>query len=123
MATFENLRINQLSPAGREWFAKLLSVIETLDADAVVEFMVDDVEVSSDSGRSVQHSRDDVRAALVSNWESVDNLVHDELNLYGSDHNFVHEARVTIGFADGRESIVQSLVASRVPIAEILDWR
>lgn len=39
------------------------------------------------------------------------NVVHDELNLYGSDNNFVHEARVTIGFADGRKGIVKSLVA------------
>lgn len=36
----------------------------TLEADAVVEFMVDDVEVSSHSDRSVHQGRDEVRAAL-----------------------------------------------------------
>ena len=51
-------------------------------------------------------------------------LVHDELNLYGQDDHFVHEARVTITHSDGAVTVVNSLVAiDRAPDGRLASWR
>lgn len=124
MATFENLRINQLSPAGTAWFAELLRVIETLDAGAVIEMMSKDITASHDSGVSLEQGRDQIRSTLEAGWAQTTSLLHDELNLYGTDDHFVHEARTTVGFSDGRMLVIPALVAiDRDEDGLLASWR
>ncbi|MEY9842727.1 nuclear transport factor 2 family protein [Streptacidiphilus sp. EB103A] len=110
MANFDKIRINQLSDQALNWFAELLRVIETLDVDAYVALMAPDVHLVLDNGAFTVQGRDAVRAALAQGWQQLTGIVHDELNLYGTDHHFVHEATNTFTFRDGTSTTVASTV-------------
>ncbi|WP_019357916.1 nuclear transport factor 2 family protein [Streptomyces sp. AA1529] len=110
MANFDKVRINQLSDQGLAWFAEVLRVIETLDVDAYVALMAPDIRLVMDNGALTLEGHDAVRTALAQGWQQLTGIVHDELNLYGTDHQFVHEATNTFTFADGTNTTVASTV-------------
>ncbi|MGB3634693.1 MAG: hypothetical protein WA982_11680 [Rubrobacteraceae bacterium] len=109
MATFENIRINQLSEEGTAWFRDLLAVIETLDAGAYSARMTDDVELAI-NGEVTMRGRESVRNGLAASWEALAGLAHDEANIYGTDRNFVHETVVRTEARDGREDVSASTI-------------
>ncbi|MGV9350219.1 nuclear transport factor 2 family protein [Streptomyces spiralis] len=110
MADFEKVRINQLSDQGLAWFAEVLRVIETLDVNAYVALMAPDVRLVLDNGALTLEGHDAVRTALAQGWQQLTGIVHDELNLYGTDHHFVHETTNIFTFADGTNTTVASTV-------------
>lgn len=109
MATFENIRINQLSEEGTAWFRDLLAVIETLDAEAYSARMTEDVELSL-NGEPTMRGREAVRDGLAASWEGLSGLSHDEANIYGTDRRFVHETVVRTEAGDGREDVSASTI-------------
>ena len=101
MPDFTTVCSNQLDPESTAWFAGVLEVIESLDADAYVALMSDDVELRLPDG-TTRHGRDKVRAALHDAWRPVTALLHEEINLYGRSHHLVHEAIVATTTKDGQ---------------------
>ncbi len=109
MATFENIRINQLSGEGTAWFRDLLAVIETLDAGAYSARMADDVELVL-NGEVTMRGREAVRDGLAAAWEPLSSLSHDEANIYGTDRHFVHETVVRTETSDGQKDVSASTI-------------
>jgi ketosteroid isomerase-like protein len=124
MPTFENLNINQLSEEATSWFAELLRTIETLDVSAVLDLMSEDITASQDNNVTTEHGRDAIGKTLEAGWTDTKSLFHDELNLYGRDHNFVHEAVTTIEMSDGSSFTANALVAiDRDEQGQMSSWR
>lgn len=92
MATFQNVRINQLGPEATRWLHEVLTALDAKDVDAYTGFMADDVEVSFNNGDMTMRGRDAVRDGLAQFWQSFGTLAHDELNIDGTDRNLVHES-------------------------------
>lgn len=109
MATFENIRINQLSGEGTAWFRDLLAVIETLDAGAYSARMTDDVEIAF-NGEVTMRGREAVRDGLAASWEALSSLSHEEANIYGTDRFFVHETVVRTEASDGSKNVSASTI-------------
>ena len=72
--------------------------------------MAEDVEVLFNNGDYMNlRGRDQVGEALANFWRSFDNLRHEELNIYGTDRNFVHEALNHFRTLNGREVTVRAV--------------
>lgn len=109
MTTLENVRINQLSPQGTAWLEQVLKSLDAKDVDAYVGYLADDVEVLFNNGDMTMRGRDQVREGLRQFWRSFGTLEHDELNIYGTDRNLVHEALNYYRTLDGRDVTVRAV--------------
>ena len=109
MATFENIRINQLSGEGTAWFRDLLAVIETLDAGAYSARMTEDVEIAF-NGEVAMRGREAVGDGLAASWQGLSSLSHEEANIYGTDRHFVHETVVRTEASDGSKNVSASTI-------------
>lgn len=109
MATFEHVHINQLSDEASAWLQTVLDALDAKDVDAYTSFMADDVKVIFNNGDMTMRGRAAVRDGLDQFWQSFGTLAHDELNVYGTDRNFVHEALNYYTSLDGREVIVRAV--------------
>jgi ketosteroid isomerase-like protein len=109
VATLKNARINQLGPEATRWLHQVLTALDAKDLEAYTGFMADDVEVSFNNGEMTMRGRDTVREGLGQFWSSFGTLEHDELNIYGTDRNFVHEALNYYTTVDGREVTVRAV--------------
>lgn len=109
MTTLANVRINQLSPDATAWLTSVLRALDDKDVDAYTRFMADDVEVSFNNGDMSMRGRDAVREGLASFWQSFGTLEHDELNVYGTDRNLVHEALNHYTTLDGRQVTIRAV--------------
>lgn len=103
MPSYEHLSINQLDKEAFDWLKSVLDVIETLDVNAYVAMMVDDVEVRMADGRQVK-GRADAKNALGELFGTLKALEHQDINLYGRMHHVVHECRVAVTTTDGDDS-------------------
>ncbi len=109
MATLDNVRINQLSDEGTAWLQSILTTLDAKDVDAYTGFMADDVEVTFNNGDMTMRGRDAVRDGLAEFWQSFGTLRHDELNIYGTDRNLVHEALNYYTTLDGRDVTIRAV--------------
>lgn len=109
MATLDNVRINQLSDEGTAWLQSILTTLDAKDVDAYTGFMADDVEVTFNNGDMTMRGRDAVRDGLAEFWQSFGTLLHDELNIYGTDRNLVHEALNYYTTLDGRDVTIRAV--------------
>ena len=109
MAIFDNVRINQLSTAATGWLRQVLQALDAKNVDAYTSFMSDDVEILFNNGEMAMRGRDAVRAGLTQFWQSFGTLEHDEINIYGTDHNLVHEALNYYTTLDGRKVTVRAV--------------
>lgn len=109
MATMENLRINQLSDDATTWLNDVLTALDDKDVEAYTAFMADDVEVTFNNGDMSMRGRDVVRDGLGEFWQSFGTLQHDELNVYGTDDNFVHEALNHYTTLDGKDVTIRAV--------------
>lgn len=107
--TLDNVRINQLSSTATEWLRKVLRTLDSKDIDAYIQFMAEDVEVIFNNGDVTMRGRNDVRNGLAQFWQSFGTLEHDELNIYGTDQNFVHEALNRYTKLDGRAVTIRAV--------------
>jgi len=109
MTTLANVRINQLGHDATAWLTRVLQALDDKDVDAYTSFMADDVEVLFNNGDMAMRRRDAVREGLAAFWQSFGSLEHDELNIYGSDANLVHEALNHYTTLDGRSVTIRAV--------------
>lgn len=109
MKSLDSVRINQLGAEATEWLAELLRTLDAKDVDAYVAHMAADVEVTFNNGEMTMRGRDTVRAGLREFWQSFGTLEHEELNVYGTDRNLVHEALNHYTTLDGRSVTVRAV--------------
>lgn len=106
---FANIRFNQLSLTATSWLREVLKALDAKDIDAYVQFMASDVEVIFNNGDMTMRGRDAVRDGLARYWQSFGTLQHEELNIYGTDLNFVHEALNHYKTLDGRAVTIRAV--------------
>jgi ketosteroid isomerase-like protein len=109
MAVFERVRINQLSEEGTAWLHSILDALDAKDVDAYTAFMADEVEVTFNNGDMSMRGREAVREGLSQFWQSFGTLKHEELNVYGTDQNLVHEALNHYTTLDGRNVTIRAV--------------
>lgn len=89
------LRTNQLSDAGWSWYQDYLDALDAYDLDRYAEFLADDVSVQFNNDEPMRGRRVAIEG-LGQFWGSISGmgyaLVHEPLNIYGSDDAFVLEA-------------------------------
>lgn len=100
MPTFERVTINELDQHTNDWLVHVLTTIETLDVDAYVELMTEDVVLRLQEGTEL-HGRAEVAVALKSAWAGLSRIEHQEENIWGDSRQVVHEARIEIDTVDG----------------------
>ena len=109
MVSFDTVRINQLDAVTTAWLRDVLTALDAKDVDAYVAAMSDDVEVVFNNGDTAMRGRQVVRDGLAQFWRSFDTLAHEELNIYGTDRNLVHEALNHYTTVDGRRVTVRAV--------------
>lgn len=109
MTTLDNVRMNQLSPQATDWLRRVLQALDAKDVEAYTAFMADDVDVLFNNGELAMRGRDAVREGLGQFWQSFGTLEHDELNIYGTDRNLVHEALNYYTTLDGRQVTIRAV--------------
>lgn len=87
----KNLRINQLSPAGYDWYLAYLSAMDRRDVAAYAGFLADSCELRF-NGAPPTVGRGAIREMLSGYWQSFAGIEHDLLNIYGTDAHFMLEA-------------------------------
>lgn len=89
------LRTNQLSERGWSWYQDYLAALDDYDIERYAEFLADDVSVQFNNDEPLKGKGAAVEG-LGQFWRSISDmgysLVHEPLNIYGSDNRFVLEA-------------------------------
>lgn len=89
------LRINQLSADGWSWYQEYLDRLDAYDIDGYARFLGDDVQVQFNNDLPLT-GLPAAREGLGQFWGSITGmgytLLHEPLNIYGTDENFVMEA-------------------------------
>lgn len=89
------LRTNELSDEGWSWYQDYLDALDAYDIDRYTEFLADDVSVQFNNDEPMV-GREVAAQGLGQFWSSISGmgftLLHEPLNIYGSDHAFVLEA-------------------------------
>lgn len=109
MTTLANVRINQLSPEATGWLERVLTTLDAKDVEGYTALMAEDVEVTFNNGDMTMTGRDAVREGLAEFWQSFGTIEHDELNIYGTDRNLVHEALNRYTTLDGRKVTIRAV--------------
>lgn len=109
MTTFDNVRINQLSAEATDWLRSVLVALDSKDVERYTNFMADDVEVVFNNGEMTMRGRNVVHDGLSAFWKSFDTIEHDEMNIYGTDQNLVHEALNYYTTTDGRRVTIRAV--------------
>ena len=72
--------------------------------------MADNVEVLFNNGDQMNlRGRDHVKDGIEKFWQSFDTLRHEEINIYGTDQNFAHEALNHFTTWNGKRVTVRAL--------------
>lgn len=89
------LRINQLSDAGWSWYQNYLDALDAYDVDRYASFLADDVAIAFNNDDPM-NGRNVAKQGLGQFWGSISQmgftLLHEPLNIYGTDDTFVLEA-------------------------------
>jgi ketosteroid isomerase-like protein len=89
------LRTNQLSDAGWSWYRDYLDALDAYDLDRYAALLADDVSIQFNNDAPM-NGRAAARAGLGQFWGAVSGmgyrLLHEPLNIYGTDGTFVLEA-------------------------------
>lgn len=98
------LRINQLSGDGWAWYQDYLDVLDAYDVESYAKFLADDVEVQFNNDLPLV-GLEAARIGLSRFWGSISAmgyvLLHEPLNVYGTDQHFVLEALNHYDNSDG----------------------
>lgn len=87
----DSLRINQLSPAGFEWYLGYLRAIDEGDVDAYAARLADECELIQNNNPPVR-GKAAIVGMLAQFWPAFRGMEHELLNIYGTDTRFVLEA-------------------------------
>lgn len=89
------LRTNELSDPGWSWYQDYLDALDEYDVDRYADFLADDVSVQFNNDEPMR-GKEVVTAGLQQFWGSISGqgfvLLHEPLNIYGTDDAFVLEA-------------------------------
>ena len=109
---FKSLGRNQISPASTAWLARVLYALDSKDLMAYISYMSSTVTITFNNGNDLQPSMngiDAVREGLGRFWQSFASVKHEELNIYGTDENFAHEALNHYETLDGRKISIRAV--------------
>lgn len=87
----DNLRINQLSPSAYQWYLSYLKALDGKDIEGYGAFLSEDCIMQFHNNPPIQ-GKAAILKYLAQYWSSFGSLMHDLLNIYGSDWAFVLEA-------------------------------
>ncbi|MEO1686062.1 MAG: nuclear transport factor 2 family protein [Cyanobacteria bacterium J06631_12] len=87
----DNLRINQLSPEGYEWYMNYLNALDAKDIERYGAFLAQDCTLFMNNAEPAA-GKEAVLSGLSQYWQSFGDLEHDLLNIYGTDRSFMLEA-------------------------------
>jgi hypothetical protein len=99
-----SIRTNQLTDAAFEWYARYLESFEARNLDAYLSFLAVDCVVQSNS-RLPYYGHDGLRETLERYFEAFE-VVHEPINIYGSDNQFGTEMLSHFIPKGGRERII-----------------
>ena len=97
-----SVRTNQLSSAATEWFETVLSALDAKDLPRYLTYLSPRVSIIFNNGEMTMEGIEAAREGLGHFWQSFGTLRHEELNIYGTDENFTHEALNHYTTLDGR---------------------
>lgn len=107
-----NLRVNELTPSGWSFYQDYLQVLDRYDVDGFGAFLADDVSVRFNNDEPLIGRRTAV-AGLGGFWKSIRDmgysLLHEPLNIYGTDDRYVLEALNHYDTVDGRRVTVRAV--------------
>ena len=107
----DQLRVNQLSPAGWTWYQQYLDALDAYDLDRYSALLADDVSIQFNNDEPLV-GKPAARAGLGQFWGAVSaagrTLRHEPLNIYGTDTTFGLEALNHYDAADGRRVTVRA---------------
>lgn len=103
MTILSNIRTNQLSAEGTEWLSQLLHVLDAKDLPRYITFFRPDATIMVNNGTPTMKGTDVIQQGLGGFWQTFGSLEHEELNVYGTDKRFVHEALNHFTTLDGRK--------------------
>lgn len=107
----DQLRINQLSSDGWEFYRGYLEILDRYDVDAYVALLSDGVRIQFNNDPPLV-GREVARAGLGGFWESITAmgyvLLHEPLNIYGDDRHWVMEALNHYDRAGGQRVTVRA---------------
>lgn len=95
-----NLRVNQLSQLGYEWYVSYLAALDAKDLERYGAFLADECVLQMNNHPPVA-GKAAVLAALGQYWQTFGTLEHDLLNIYGADDRLMLEALNHYTRADG----------------------
>lgn len=97
-----NLRINQLSNEGYEWYLSYLDVLDAMDIERYSTFLYEDCVLIMNNAAPIEGKKA-VLEGLSQYWQFFSDLEHDLLNIYGTDSSFMLEAVNHYKRLDGKE--------------------
>lgn len=87
----KNLRINQLTPEGYDWYKDYLAALDAKDIGRYGSFLADDCTLIMNNATPLE-GKEAILEGLSHYWQAFGNLEHDLLNIYGTDQAFMLEA-------------------------------
>jgi ketosteroid isomerase-like protein len=91
----DKLRTNEPSDNAWSWYQEYLDALDAYDLNRYAKFLADDVSVQFNNDEPLA-GKDAAKAGLGQFWASITDmgysLLHEPLNIYGSDSSFVLEA-------------------------------
>lgn len=85
-----SVRINQLSPAGVEWYQRYLAVFDNADADGFADCLTEDCVIQMNDDLPL-YGLSAIRPAMIAYMTRFTSIEHEPLNIYGQDHHFAAE--------------------------------
>lgn len=87
----DNLRINQLSTEGYEWYLSYLNALDSMDIERYAEFLSEDCVLIMNNSEPLE-GKESLLEGLSQYWKFFSGLEHNLLNIYGTDSSFMLEA-------------------------------
>ncbi|KAF7510339.1 hypothetical protein GJ744_006835 [Endocarpon pusillum] len=103
-----NVRINMLSASTTAWLTSVLTALDAKDLSAYTSFMAPQVSLQFNNSPAIV-GIDAARSFLSQYWTTFGSLRHEELNVYGTETNLVHEALNHYTGLDGRKVTVRAV--------------
>ncbi len=108
----KSLRDNQLSADGWSWYQRYLEALDAYDVERYAAFLAPDVAVQFGNAEPMTGLAA-VTGGLAGFWQSIRDmgftLLHEPLNIYGTDERFVLEALNHYDAPDGRRVTVRAV--------------
>lgn len=108
----KKLRTNQLTTQGWAWYRHYLDVLDVYDLDRYAAFLADDVSIQFNNADPMV-GLERAKAGLGQFWGSITGmgytLVHEPLNIYGTDDAFALEALNHYDTADRRRITIRAV--------------